>query len=382
MRIESVCFLLFCLAVPSAICSIVKKGGAVSSSAEGKVCRRSMNPFMPSLLSQGVKLNTEPVLTTNRCGMEWKTHGTCCDEASLIKFVTEEDNQLVSNSNNLLTEVRLVISAIRQTLFKMESQKSKFEGKKKVIDLFKAAFSVVGDFFKSLVKNIGDLAQLQSDFNREKQDIEQNQSGCLRKVQKLRASSLCSVCSARSHVFFFEAKAIIGMPTCRSVIDACHEYWVSLVRLIKTASRAAESINKARKILQIPPKTSAIEYLKDWIEKKNLALGLANCKSAQACSDTDAGFICESMIRIQDDRSIESRTTSVLSQQVKSFERIAKLVDPLNLNQDMQSSNFRRRLAWGAHEGLAEITFGDVHVVPDSQYLDGLIMMDLTLVMP
>ena len=337
---------------------------------------------MPSLLSQGVKLNSEPTNQTNRCGSEWKTHGNCCDEASLIKHLTEEDKELKESSQSLLTEMEQVIKALWKTLFGMEKQKDNSEGKKKFGQIIKKAVSVVGDFFKSLFKNIGDLAKLNRDFNREKEDIEKYQKGCLNKVQQLRASSLCSVCSARSQVFFHGGKAVMDMPTCRSVITECHEYWKSLVNLINTASSASESIDEARKILRVPPKTTAIRYLKKWIDEKNLEHGLENCKSVKDCSNKDAGFICESLIRIQDLSSIEKQTTEVLGQQTKSFQKLAQIVDPLNLNKKWSESNFRRRLSWDPKSDAAFTSFSDVCVVIDLQFTSGSLPMDFSLLMP
>ena len=333
-------------------------------------CNVSLNPFIKTLVDQGVILNTGPVKNTTKCGDEWKTYGTCCQEASLVQFAIADSNEFKDNSKRFVGELGNLIKAIRVTVFKIVGKEEKIQKKKNIFHAVASKIGGIIDMVGKLVERVKDFNMLKKAFNEERKDIVKHQSVCVKKLTDLRSASLCNTCSSRSAIFFQGQRAIIQMSTCKEVIELCHNYWTSVIKLIDTSFKSRKLVNHAMKFLQMP-KTTSIDYLAKWLTETNLRQVLDGCSSPEKCKDEQASLICGSLITIKGKQNIATQTSSFLGDQVKSFKTLMDTFDPLNKIKPPENDTDRRllgelQLDWNKqNENFKHGVFGDVVTVPD-----------------
>ncbi len=344
--------------------------------ASNATCSETLNPFIKSLVDQGVLLNSEPVKKTSKCGAEWTTHGTCCQEQSIINYAIADAAEFKENSETFIKEIRNLIKAISSTIFKILRKKEQKAKEKNILKaLVKKVVNLV-TFFKQLLERLKDLKKLKKTFRQEKDDIVKHQNECVQKLTDLRSASLCNTCSSRSRVFFEDTRARIKMSTCQGVIQACHEYWTSVIRLIDTTAQSNHLVVYALNFLKSAPKTSSIDYLAKWIKENKLKELLKGCVSPEKCSDYKASRICSSLITIKKKNTIITQTSKFVASQTSSFKSFIEHVDPSNaikVPDNVDDVVEQRRLLvgfgfeWGkSHQSFDHGMFSDVVTVPDS----------------
>ena len=195
----------------------------------GTVCD-FRNPFFAKLVQNGKVTMNLIAKRVDKCGKEWSTYGSCCTLESATSYA-EKDNmlmrratQVVSSSmvnqklmlDQMMPDLKLWIMSDKR-LKKMHHFKSSSEGNSKFkIDLL--------TMLRNKMKDIGTI------------DESVHQKCWIEELGKMRSSSLCSTCSARSNQYFMENKALISFETCSKMLDTCYP---SISQIIKEIGRAS-----------------------------------------------------------------------------------------------------------------------------------------------
>jgi hypothetical protein len=116
-------FLVFCF------CSVI------CSAAD---CDLATNPQLQYFKALGVEMLDHPSTDTDKCGNEWKDHGTCCEEKSLVGLLEKRNLRDEQDLKALVEEVKTIsriFSAIvgkGESLFASRQQSASFKAFQKV----------------------------------------------------------------------------------------------------------------------------------------------------------------------------------------------------------------------------------------------------------
>ena len=166
---------------------------------------------------------TSPTLDfpANSCSPEWSKYGTCCELSSLVAYALS-DVRTVKHNLAVLTDTLFqlppLFERLRRSILRRSGQK---DAKSKVNKLFSSPEALV------FAKNVASLQAT----GRWKKDSEQ----CWNLMTKIRTSSVCSVCSGRSQLFFEGARMLIPEKTCSLIVENCYSFFAETLRLTKTA---------------------------------------------------------------------------------------------------------------------------------------------------
>ena len=76
-------------------------------------CGPNKNPFIRTLLKEGVKLLGSP-MKSEKCGDEWRTYGTCCDYRSLKIYQTLEHEGYQNSTHAFLDNLKTLVNSSDQ----------------------------------------------------------------------------------------------------------------------------------------------------------------------------------------------------------------------------------------------------------------------------
>jgi len=82
------------------------------------------NPFLAGLKADGVTINESPLKDSLKCGLEWNSFGTCCNEATLITYATKDHEMIVSRSTDLRKEIEEIQEVLKPIVASADSVKS------------------------------------------------------------------------------------------------------------------------------------------------------------------------------------------------------------------------------------------------------------------
>lgn len=198
------------------------KVGRNLASTTTKTVDPCSNPFTSSLVQERVTILKVPLINSSNkyCVPEWNTFGTCCDSSSLVAMQNTENIAIKTDSDYLSQYV---------------STMTEFTGRMQAI------------FLSSLAnKYYPEIAKLTSDQRRQVWNnvlgiyvrlVDESPSTlattCWTNTQKIRGSSLCSICSGRSNVFFnSNGKFNVDLNTCKASIDSCGNFYKSVKSIL------------------------------------------------------------------------------------------------------------------------------------------------------
>ena len=197
-----------------------------------QICKT--NPFIYQLKLQGVVFLENPQKGSNSCGIEWQTHGYCCDVPSLVQYSKRDRLNITAAVNGLLIDLH----QLSQNHTRMLSVANHFD--KSDIDMISSPVNQrVVKFLKSQPSiNFG---------NRLKQILGHGQlpvqlRTCWEKMAASRSSSLCSVCSARSLTFFEGKNILIDVTDCKNIISDCVPAFEQMIDTIEALGSFFEKL--------------------------------------------------------------------------------------------------------------------------------------------
>ena len=203
----------------------------------------TQNQFLATLHSSVVLLPT-PSKESNKCGGEWRTFGTCCQEASLLKFTNQEKEKIFSSAKKVISSVEKYSNDLFQLgdLYKAKSVRFHAEQFLKWSEGYKKfdsgqttaknttertqMFYIVldrifkNDFAENFIENVT-LPIRNGQFRK-------STVRCWEKMFMLRTASHCSACSGRAAAYFNNDKMRIAQDTCQSVMTECSDSFRTL----------------------------------------------------------------------------------------------------------------------------------------------------------
>lgn len=181
-----------------------------------RVCNSTSNPLLERLTQMNlVSKLVYPYRTYSHCGDEWRDYGSCCHIDSLgvlAKLRNVHSKMLEETIDNELRVFQKFIESLQHVTESGDStahiMRDRLGSQK--LKLFKT----------ELKRWLEDLPKLSS--------VHKN---CVSKLDNIKRSSYCSICSSRSAEFFLDGKLKVNEDDCRDIISQCSEYWSSLIRL-------------------------------------------------------------------------------------------------------------------------------------------------------
>ena len=166
------------------------------------------NPFVKDLFIHNITMAEIRHESTSGCKFEWNTHGTFCDEEKLLNFSKSDQSKIQASVKTVLEE----LSKISQLLLAVEGEiKQENKTNPKKIAFYREWVNPVHQEFVKMVES----------FSSREYSGRQSFNKCWDTMAKIRSNSLCSICSARSEVFFREEKALVSEKKCDKVMEDC-----------------------------------------------------------------------------------------------------------------------------------------------------------------
>ena len=300
-----------------------------------KLCYSDKNPFIKNLKENGVKLFQTPQVVTNRCGSEWKTYGTCCEASSLETYIKKEFVLFSTTTQAFPKEIDGLISLLQNTqkTFSPMMRDSIKSLQHRILICSKTASAgptqneyLMHKFKRSELEFISTKATKIFEFvniaKKELPIMSSRREVCVKKLETIMTSALCSACSGRSESFFESSKALMKISDCKSVIDSCHDYWSSMIEIIDGLNEVRHLIQKAAE--KVPGASSKLtkssDYLGGWLKKHDMKGNFKNCPSEQNCKDSAAQEICSSLIKIRSPLKVLTASMTSVNTQKANFD--------------------------------------------------------------
>jgi hypothetical protein len=205
----------------------------------GTACS-NINPFLSDPNFSSLQLPSVTATASSICAGLWRTHGTCCNEASTVQKAIDNQNYMntqISNFNNQMNTLRnQIIGASARPIFS-HPELAFF---RRLID-----WTVYNNFI--------------------------SRSGtCWNYLGSQRNAALCSICSGNSAIFFNKlgAKAWVDLPTCAVTLKTCSVYLSEITKLI-------EGVQRLLRIFHNYDPTISTQ-LTWWTDHFNWVIGFAN----------------------------------------------------------------------------------------------------------
>ena len=183
---------------------------------EIQFCKRS-NPFLQEI-TKDVKTNTQVSFSdvNNKCGYEWKSHGTCCEYSSLVDFVKKD-----------IDSIHAYIQSTLQTKYTYRELMEKVTNLYKMLPVEESSKPELANIISKLVNAYEKTESLVN-----KSAFKDNMNKCWLRMITIRSSSVCSICSGRNRQFFNENKVLVDEETCSSAMTHCVDYFEDSLSLI------------------------------------------------------------------------------------------------------------------------------------------------------
>lgn len=198
---------------------------ALNSTASVELTCLPGNAYLKSLVdSRFIDLYELPNMDTGKCVGEWSVYGGCCSVESLAKLVQTRDKEYMVRSEALDTE----LMAIQDMATKAAEKYNKTK------------FIEYGNFLRFSVQDVAttrmffeasfiDFTNWIQQLSKILIEIKTSHQRCNKKFDQLRSASYCSMCSARSQIFFDQNRLLINERDCRDAIGSCDAFWNSLI---------------------------------------------------------------------------------------------------------------------------------------------------------
>ena len=197
------------------------------------------NPFIVRLEQKGVQILKNPVTSTNKCGEEWRVYGTCCGVNSLIQYAQKDSKEIFDSVRDSLKVLIKSINTFSELFTNVD-----YLRKRRRIDLSLGEQKLIKATSKP---NLADLIQMIDSFketngHNDERNLIKEYTKCWDHITQIRSASLCSTCSARSHIFFLGKKAVIDAPTCNSILNKCSVTFTTIITFIRGLDRLANNM--------------------------------------------------------------------------------------------------------------------------------------------
>ena len=291
------------------ILSLVVMSGVLSASKKPFVCENN-NAFIKRYAKAGVHINSQPVHTSEHCGTEWKTHGSCCNEKSITEFIAKEKRAMSSMIHGTYSEMKKAVRSIKSDL----RQRSKEE------KIQKATWYTE---FKKLLKKIKEHLSSES-----RKQHKENHMTCQETLATFRANSACDICSANAAHFFRDGQKLkLSEDKCRDLITKCRPSWQETSKLVKRMNILMKFSEKTAATSNTAVLDNTMsDILKTWTEDSKMNKFLKNCVSPAdhaACTEEDASFICRKMLRISGNSFVDPATEEKLKEKSGGLKKSA-----------------------------------------------------------
>ena len=180
------------------------------------------NPFLEKLKRENVVLYKQSQkYNSYKCGEEWRTFGTCCEEESLIQHAKRDSENIINATqkvaNNLIGYSTIYLHTYRASfLLKQMSQ------------LIFIRLSPIQQSIKNVIeymhqKEAQKFLKVTERIAKDPAFLKDSLTRCMNEVSKVRAGANCGICSGRSSAFFEEDKVLITTQTCDSFVSVCSD---------------------------------------------------------------------------------------------------------------------------------------------------------------
>lgn len=192
------------------------------------------NPFTSSLVQGRVTILKKPLINSSNkyCVPEWNKFGTCCDSSSLVAMQKSENNAIKTDSDYLsqylLTMTKFTLQMQTICLNPLAAKYYPVIARMTLNQKREVSFHIIHIFIRLVAQNPSRQA-----------------TTCWTNTQKIRGSSLCSICSGRSNVFFnSNGKLNVDLNTCKTSIDSCGNFYKTVKTILNILEELLPQIVK------------------------------------------------------------------------------------------------------------------------------------------
>lgn len=187
------------------------------------------NPFLKKLAKKGVSINAEVVKNSQGCGNEWQSNGSCCEFESLKQYALTDQKKIAKSIELTKSEFPKFVGHIKETIAIAEAYLKATPVSQQDQSVRKAALDLTGTHMKQAYSTLHNEIMLPT--------FSSSMDACWKKVSLARSNSLCSVCSGKSEVYFYQDKGIVSYQLCNDVLQTCTP---KLRRLIQIFTKIKE----------------------------------------------------------------------------------------------------------------------------------------------
>ena len=298
------------------------------------------NPFIPWLQAGQVHIYSTPHLSNETsCSSEWSTHGTCCGVESLIEYAKSDSGDIQTRANQMHQEVMIAFEAInllRKGLLLI--RRNMLAGRIQLTGSQLAAGETLQGLAQSASEAASKLGAFLAYIGSKNESLVEAQTACGHKLNQMRSSSLCSLCSGRVSVFLLNGKAIVEEEDCSSFVQECFQSWETMI-LIASEVRYGQIV--AKKFSEYGTKLFsnfdgvAINRISDWLSSSRVAEYLQECGSQgyEGCSAAIKANICHATLNLAKPtylKSIVRSPSSILIGNISLTTKIGNLEEKIS----------------------------------------------------
>lgn len=282
--------------------------GFQAVSAVGSTCKDA-NPFIKSLVAERkIVVVDDPVDSKSHCATEWQEFGTCCTEESAVRYAKIDKDLLKTATEIVIDSLKTQEMLTRKILQDLKSWISSDPNLNKSSEI------------SSSVVNIQQSLQ-------EVQNItaSTHEDCWTREMVQIRSASICSTCSGRSLIFFFEDQAIVSFDTCKEMLNKCSpsiDQIITMMGLAETIYNLMLSMqtNDSLEASFDDSKIITLNHLFSVIDKQRVATQLKQYSKANEGSESKAllvGPLCRHFMRLHGDPFIIEITKVINLHEIK-----------------------------------------------------------------
>lgn len=239
-----------------------------------------------------------PHMNTQHCLGEWNVHGSCCEVNSLTALYKKEKDALEKSAADIEGLVAKVRDMFQGLIDKLQKEKDaelevlKLSGKLKFIE---ADILFLQIFLKSPVFT----------------NFKEHSKTCWDKMNSIRTSSFCSICSGRGRGYFTNKdKIIIDIKDCAKVIDSCEDFFLNMGSFLKSVDIFVSDVSVHSQEKNKKEINGIIEAIKSFEMPANLEKSFilytgvdlkkpSNDNKKESVREAATKQICNSLLRIR-----------------------------------------------------------------------------------
>jgi hypothetical protein len=312
-------------------------------------------------------IHTYPKLSSEtNCSSEWSIHGTCCEEKSLIEYAKKDSGDVQLYVDQLHKEVLLAHESINILVKGLMRLRSKiFTGTLELKSFQIANGETLPKIFAFISKSLSKLNVFLTYLSTNSKDLIDVQSQCAQKMNKMRSSALCSLCSGRGPSFLLNEKAIVEQEDCNSFVNSCFQSWVVMINIVggvKHGQEVAQNCSDYGLKLFSSFDGDSISNIRRWLIKSELVQNVNKCgrNGSEGCSAWTKAKICQTTLNLakptylKDTLEFFAKSTNenidsniqIVKNEISKKEEIftKKNMDPDDIKYTLEKLNLRLKL--------------------------------------